>query len=497
MVTRIIFEDPGFMSRKNKNKKSVLKSIIKGIAIAVIAGVILIILQPAMHFIWGKIISIFKDDKVNIAITELLISRKSYDKFPECEFSVFCQNPANANKSIIIKSIIFSFFNFRYTIPEGLFVINLAPISSNKSKFIFSDAVLDSVLLIPQNQYSLRIAIEYQQLGHKSSDWIELSDSQLTKCTFWQTPFFESQQQAKNMGAHRILFTRTTEIDSIGIIEFANEVDIPDLNLREMINNDLGNQLILTGDLNSFKRKYGGIYKGYLTNDKRQITFITPANFFGNKDEYELFKEFGISFEQDFSHILEFIHYSFSPAKLNPIFNILMDRGKYIILIIYEEEEGIAHIVNTLEAKDYKVGTVKVEAVDDFLENLVKLPTLDKIEGFVKNFNLNVDTINTIFANQGLLMFNPNPLDSTFLSTIRKDIELACKKQTIFTLTYDCSPIRETLLDAPFAIPILIYLNFSEVTRHLALDSLSYERIDSSGQDYVRLINVDHPDSSK
>jgi hypothetical protein len=420
--------------------------------------------------------------KLEISLTKCAVYRTKLEPFPICELDIVVRNPSEKRISIELKRLTLFRENIMYHFPTGE-IIRIDPNDKKVEPVSIKDTVLDAALQIPQEPTTMMLKLVYEYVNRNSKDSVVLRDKDVTKCTYWQRPVFETEEEALATGAiefsveDTIYWHRPSGVSGRSVLAetvFTNKDGLRDLDMEKSIKDLFSWKLEFPFVIHSaFYRKYGGIYFGCLAQDTSQYKLLCDAGQIpGPLSDYYKYTLIGTTQEQDFSNVCEFIDYSFDPARWNESFKLYQENSEYYIMLIYERDPPQPTVLDHLRKRGYRVGKHSTRTFGTFLEILISLLPPEKGSNLQAKLNACVDTLNLVFNQDGLLIFFPMGSDPKLQTRIVDDIVQATKRPYSWVFGFDFRPREFKLLTAPYSTPVLGFLNFSDETKMKTIDSL-------------------------
>lgn len=464
-------------------KKTITRPLVIIIVVtAIITAIITEITHGLISTAYRYATDLISPVELQLSLTQLMIYRTSPDDFPICEMDILVKNPSDRNSSVELKILTIFRENIIYRFTAGQEVIKAEPNDLILKHITIKDKVLDLALKIPQDSSSAMIKLTYLNVRANSKDSIILKDDDVIKCTYWQVPLFGSEQEALSLGAvsldmKRLIFYTDTKRQTKGkalqiMTLFTDKQGLGDLNLNKAAEKQWIYTVGLT-DSSSFRRKYGGIYLGYIASDSIALASRKFASqVLGSYKDNSLYSLTAIGFNRDFSHILEFIHYTFDPARNNELFKHFQQNANFYIHLYCEHDRGIARIVNSFNKRGYGTGVTYIQGFIKGLESIVQMTPDLKLCQLAEELNKSLGLMNSVIQGDGCFVFFPMNIEPKRKKEILSDIVYVTGKYQTFDLSFDCHPFRSIPSSSPFKIPILVFLNFSDNTKKAVLDSI-------------------------
>jgi hypothetical protein len=474
-------------TRKEKRKRSGLVRFllyVGGIAfVAVVGQMTTGIMTQAYRFV----VEIFWRPRLEVTLNKCFIYRKGYSSFPSCELDIVAYNPSSRTKMTAeLESLRLFREDIVYHFPRGQQVIRVEPKDIATKQITTSDKVFESALKIPQDSMSCTIGLRYKNLTTNSEETISLTDKDVIKCTYWQMPIFNSESEALKLGTTRLdisaeVFFSNRLTGKHGKIQptietFTNDAGLSDFNQKELVRHIFKKKdFALAIYLPALRRKYGGFYYGFLASDTvSSRSDVFPYDILGGLGDLEEYNLLGTTLGQDFGNVTEFIHYFFDPAKRNESFGLFYENCRYFVLLVYEEPQGIRSFASLLRNKGYRVGAISTNRFGAFEDILSKIVPVEKTGGLEEKLNAYKDSLNNTIRNNGFFTFFPAPLDPKTRIRINNDIGGIISKSNSLAISFDCRPFQTIFEEAPFSVPVLVFLNFTRETRGVTIDSIKF-----------------------
>ena len=466
---------------KKKTKKTITFAVLISFFIGAFVGEIT---HGLVSLSWGFAKNLIFPTKLELAFTKFIIYRTESDQFPTCDMDIVARSNSNENLTVELKELRFFGRDIIYRFGAGQQVIKTQGVDVFSKHITFRDKVLDDALKVPQDSNTAILELKYQYVGAKSTATLKLTDKDVIKCTYWQSPVFNSDIEAAGFGAipfsiagrvywHTDKPHRKKGSWDPNIKVFINQYGLYDFDMTEFGGRIISKDFSLSYYPPAFKRKYGGVYLGFLASDSAEFERATfPHQLFGNLRDYDEYNLTGSTFDQDFSKVKEFIYYDFDPARRQKLFEICYENSKYYILLVYEKPEGIRPLAQNLAAKGYRVGSVSANFFGGLAEVMTLITPEEKLPSLAERFNAYVDSLNSVINNDGVFVFFPVALDAKTINRITSDIRQLTGKERSVAFDFDCRPFKSRLPNAPFSTPALTFLNFSQTTMNAKLDSL-------------------------
>lgn len=435
--------------------------------------------MPVLNYIWPP--------KLELTLTECIMYRTDYHHFPTCEMNITVWNPTIRNVTAELKEITFFRDDITCRFATGQKVISVEAKGPSTEDIEFRDKVLDLALKIPQDSSTAMIKMIWEYTETNSKDSLILTDSNVIKCSYWQSPVFTSDTEAIAVRALGLGFTDTVsytdtltgeegKVSRVSGMLFTDKSGLKDFNIDQFMSEFSEGKLGWDVYRFAFRRRYGGTYLGVLTSDTAncQPSYF-PHNLFGDMSDYEVDILLGMTLEQDFSEIKEFIYYNFDPAKEKEkkLFRICQENSDFYILLVFEDDHEIPAIMDSLAMLCYRPDSKPTKGLSELWETILRITPDNKIDSLIKQLNTGIDSLNLIIRRDGVFIFFPIVLKLEMMNRIIEDIGRLTGKSDFMALTFDCRPFKARLRTAPFSIiPIFVFLNFSEETKSAKIDSL-------------------------
>jgi len=470
------------MKNRKKKKKVITLALL---LVIIITAVITEITSGIISVVYISVKELLHPPKLELTLNKCFIYRTDLDNFPVCELDIVAYNPSNQKITVELEKLRLFREDIDYHFSRGQAIIRVEPKGLITEHIVVKDKVFESALKIPQDSISAVIALSYKNLTTHSTEILTLSDKDVIKCTYWQRPIFNSEKEVDDVGARvweispEVFFTDTLtgKHGKISAKAITNETGLLDFNQKEFEKWIRQKKKISWLPYTpAFRRKYGGIYLGFLASNtrfsKRTFFPFSPDSIFRNIGDYEEYNLLGTTLNQDFSNVIEFIHYTFDPAKRNESFRLQYENCRYFVLLVYGESQGVDSLTSWLKNKGYRVGSVSTNRFGVFEDILSRITPIEKMAGLEKKLNFCIDSLNCAIRNNGFFTFYPIPLDSTTITRINNDIADVTGKSHSVAVSFDCRPFRSILSEAPFSTPVLVFLNFTKETMGVTLDSI-------------------------
>ena len=465
--------------------KKIKKSItLPALIVIVVTVLVTDVTHDVRSWIWGFAKNLIFPTKLELAFTKFIIYRTESDQFPTCDMDIVVRSHSNENLTAELRELRFFGRDMVYRFGAGQQVIKTQGVDVFSKHITFQDKVLDDALKIPQDSNTAILELKYQYVGAKSTATLKLTNRDVMKCTYWQNPMFNSDTEAAGFGAipfgiigriywHTDKAHRKKGSTDLNIKGFTDQYGLYDFDMTEFGRRIMSKDFSWSYYLPAFKRKYGGIYFGFLASDSGKFERTKfPHQLFGNLKDYDEYNLTGSSFDQDFSRVKEFIYYDFDPARRQELFEICYENSKYYILLVYEKPEGIRPLAQNLTAKGYRVGSASANFFGGLAEVMTLITPKEKLPSLAERFKTHVDSLNSVMSNDGVFVFFPVELDAKTINRITSDIRQLTGKERLVAFAFDCRPFKSRLPNAPFSTPVLTFLNFSETTMDAKLDSV-------------------------
>jgi len=475
------------MKKKKKKKRAITSALIIVIIFtAFVTAVVTVITTGLMSSAYRYARDHLWPPKLELSLTKCIIYRTNYHDFPFCEIDIVINNPSGESLTAELKEMRLFWDSIVHQFAAGQEIIKVGPKDSFVKHVEFQDKVLDLALKIPQDSTTAMIKLIYEYVGRNSRDSLTLTDDDVIKCTYWQYPVFDSEAEAVAMGATvlgiggPVYFSDTVTGEQgrirLDLKVFTNPNGLSDFDMSQFVARLFAKDPSFGYYLPAFRRRYGGIYLGYLASDANDFEITLFArDLFGNIGDYDEHHLLGTTFEQDFSNVTEFVHYAFDPAKGDESFRLYQENCKYFILLVYEEPQGIDSLAERLKAKGYRVGCASGSRFGMFHEALTLLTPVEKQTRLAEEFNTHLDSLNFVIHNDGFFVFFLVVLDLKGTDRIVTDVKQVTDKPHSVALSFDCRPFKSRLIQAPFSTPVLVFLNFSNKTMDMTVESVRVE----------------------
>lgn len=424
--------------------------------------------------------------KLQFSLTKCIIYRTDLEHFPICEMDIAANNPSTRSITVHLRLLRFFRNDIVYRFPAGEGILRVEPKDLLVKHLQFKDRVLDLALKVPQDSSTAMIKLTWEYVERNSTDSLVISDVDVSKCTYWQNPVFDSQAEAANVGASLLgvrgplyfLDTLTGEKGQVRLDTkvFTNQSGLLDFDMAGFMTRLFAKDISWAGYLPAFRRRYGGIYLGLLASDTGDVELtLSPHHLFNDIGDYDEYDLTGTTFEEDFSNISEFIYYTFDPAGGQQLFRICHENSKYFVLIVYEQPQAVDTMLIRLTTKGYRVGAASTRRFGLLQDILISITPTEKLRSLAEKLNTYVDSLNILTNTDGAFVLFPVPLDSERTSRITRDIIQATGKSHSVAFRFDCRPFKSRLLPAPFSTPVLVFLNFSDDSLHQKVRSIKLE----------------------
>jgi hypothetical protein len=469
------------MKNRKKKKKVITLALL---LVIIITAVITEITSGVISLVYTSVKELLYPPKLELTLNTCFIYRTDLANFPVCELDIVAYNPSDQKITVELEKLTLFREDIDYYFSRGQAIIGVEPKSPIKEHIDVKDKVFESALKIPQDSISAVIALSYKNLKTHSTETLTLSDKDVIKCTYWQRPIFNSEKEAFDIGAavldisSEVFFTDPSTgkqgIRHPKIKAITNQTGLLDFNEKEFAKWIFQKKkMSWLSYIPAFRRKYGGIYLGFLASDTGcSKPTLFPYSIFSNIGDYEEYNLLGTTLDQDFSNVIEFIHYTFDPAKRNESFRLMYENCRYFVLLVYEEPQGVDSLSSHLKNKGYRVGSVSTNRFGVFEDILSKITPIEKGDGLEEKLNLYIDSLNYAIRNNGFFAFYPIPLDSATITRINNDIVDMTGKSHSVAVSFDCHPLQSPLVEALFSTPVLVFLNFTKQTMGVTLDSI-------------------------
>ena len=357
-------------------------AVITAIITQITTGLISSVYSFARNQIWPP--------ELDLSLSECIIYRTDFDEFPVCEMDIVINNLSGEPLTAELKEMRLFRDGIVHRFAAGQEVIKVGAKDLLVKHVEFRDEVLDQALKVPQDSSTAIIELTYEYVGRNSRGRLTLGDGDVIKCTYYQAPVFESEAEALAMGA--VLFTIGGPVyltDTIGV-SHTMVLDLKVFTDRQGPLDFDGEKfagLLLSGKFeipltlsSAFRRRYGGMYLGFLASDPNQPVLLGYAKeVLGHLGDYEEYALFGTTFGQDFSNIMEFIHYSFDPVRQSESFKLCQDNSEFYILLLYEDSDGLSSIIDSLQREGYRVGSAPAQRLGALQHALTLIVPTEKL----------------------------------------------------------------------------------------------------------------------
>lgn len=474
----------GLKPKRSSGKWTLLKSKVFWISAAIVVALVTLVVTDVYNGLKNYVGTIFGGHSINVMPKALFIYHDESSKFPACQLDLIVENSSSKPVSIEIRRIRLFKNEILCEFPEAELIIEpVLPGSRQKKSVNFRHEVLQQALKVPQHSSTALIEIVYKDFSTDRTDSVRLTDRDIIKCTYWQAPIFESEEEAFETGAlfneieAKIYFTTPSGEkgqEKQSMLVYTDELGQKDINFRRIAQNIFEKHKLRIGYyLPALRRRYGGIYIGTLASDStKQTPQVHPFDILGTADDYEMKELIGLTIDQDFSKIREFIHFTFDKFYDNSAFRLHQENANFYLLLIHEQTDNINHWITEFRNKGYRVGN-KSSNLLNVLQNLVfKLPPIEKASQLADQLNNRIDSLNYIVRTDGYFVLFPSQLDSTITTRVTEDISSITGKESLLKLVFDMRPIQTQFIEAPFVTPVLVVLNFAENTLNKHFDSI-------------------------
>ncbi|MGB8657902.1 MAG: hypothetical protein WCE90_08985 [Candidatus Zixiibacteriota bacterium] len=454
--------------------------------IIIVTAIITLIINSLFPSVWRIVKDHFWPPRLQFSLTKCIIYRTDSQHFPICEMDIAANNPSTRSLTVHLKLLRFFRDDIVYRFPAEEGNIRVEPKDRLVIPLQFKDRVLDLALKVPQDSSTAVIKLTWEYVERESIDSLVISDVNVSKCTYWQRPVFDSEAEASNFGASVLgvrgpvyyLDTLTGKQGKVrlDIKVFTNQSGLLDFDMEGFITRLFAKDVSWDCYLPALRRRYGGIYMGLLASDTGDAEqTLSPHHLFNDIGDYGEFDLTGTTFEEDFSNISEFIYYTFDPARDQPLFRVYYENSKYFVLLVYEQPQAVDTMITRLTTKGYRVGAASTRRFGFFQDILTSITPTEKLRSLAEKLNTYVDSLNLVTNTDGAFVLFPVPLDSERTSRITRDIIQATGKSHSVTFCFDCRPFKSHLLPAPFSTPVLVFLNFSDDSLHQKVHSIKLE----------------------
>ena len=421
---------------------------------------------------------------VKVTVKDCIIYRIDDDGYPSLQIDIIVENEYSDEKTVNLRSVAFFKSPIHYVFDEGTASYTIDGKSTNSHKIKFKDRIFDDILSVPPKAQNFKLVLEYDVQGKQKNVYI-IEDSVLKKCTYWLSPVFESIEQTDQNDLIEIGITKEVkpstkadwEIEKIPLF-FTTVENKEYINFRKLFKSFLQSSYIDFVQMAAFKKKYGGVYYGILRNDAQKYgAKIYPKDKLYGLNDYEEYHILGINLPYDnFSRVKEFMHFSFDPKIPDKIFRAYAENSKYCVHLLHGTNDGINQLDSNLSSQGFITNLVNT-SFNTFFEETLKLPSQERLKELVNELNQHmyvttkvVDSVeyieccslnDAIFAN-GVLVFWPGKPDTTVTERVLDGIRGIYKNRPICAINFDCTPLNSFNENAPFAKPILVFLNYPE-----------------------------------
>jgi hypothetical protein len=474
------------MKRKRTKKKKNRTLTASLVLLISITALITQIETGLFSWIYRYLKDSFWPAKLELSLTKCFIYRTEFEDFPTCELDIIINNPSTKTITAKLKELRLFRDNilYRFTAHEG--IIKAEPEDQFVQQVKFGDKVLDIALKVPQDSAAAVVELLFEYVATNRSDTLKLDDDDVIKCTYWQTPIFNSETEALSVGASVVgirgpvhfLDTLTGKQGEfrLDIKAFRDRQGVVDFDFSAFVRRLFAKDISWDYYEPAFRRKYGGVYLGVLASDAREADLLaSPHDLFGGLGRYDEYRLLGTTLQEDLSKTVEFIHYIFDPAKRNQVFELSQENSRFFLLLAYEDKDGIGVIIDSLTSYGYRAAGISTKRFGALEHVLCQITADEKIVGLAQTFNNNVDSLNFVISRNGFFVFVPVALDWERTHNIATDVARITNKPHFFALSFDCRPFKSPLPPAPFATPVLVFLNFSAETEGVRVKSIEVE----------------------
>jgi hypothetical protein len=368
---------------------------------------------------------------------------------------------------------------------SGIETIKAEPVETFVKHIKFSDEMLDRALKIPQVPRNARFKLVYEYIDRNVLDSSVIDSNWVIKCTYWQTPIFDREEEAISLGVSYLnidgkVYGHTKSTSSpfsipIKFTYFTDRYGMLDFNESKFLKNIMNKEVAIPTYMAAFRRQYGGIYSGISSKDANKFDRKFPYEVFGKIGDYQEKNLFGTTLDQDFANIREFIHYTFDPTKSNECFESFKRNSEYYIMLVCETDTNAEQYVNKLRSVGYRADFVKTNRFDKMEEYVGRFAPIKNLEAFITYINNNIDSLNFVLKNNGFYAFSPQILEAEAVNIIKKDLCAATNKDVNLFLSFNCDSKQFYLLSAPFSKAILVFTDFTKETQNVVIDSIKAE----------------------
>lgn len=440
--------------------------------------------ERAATDIYEETKSYYTRGKVEITVSQLLVAEYNDTDLPQCDIELVITNTDEAPRTVVFLSVSVCGGAGSYLFPQSSEFRKIEPGSLLPMTLSFSSPTLKKVLRRHQSTDITPVILNYVVVGEADTMTLAVPSSAVKKCTYSQTPSYESDGVATSDGLMPYVLDIYSHVqDSVEKTDNKSSLRfylppsaLSDIDYQEMISEWEKGEFGLGVSESMFRRQYGGLHVGQPREQVERFANL-PLDYygvFGTPEGVGLCEEFGMVPLPDFKSITQFIHYSFHPGLKSEKFARIGDRSNVDLLVVYERQEALEPVKATLDSLGYSFSYLEKNweyYITRLFREIVpkkRYPKLNEalpalVEGLNKAAGENLPFI--LWLQQE---------DDPDRELVYRDMLSYYGENGFVWLDLDLTPYRSPVTRRLFAKPVLLLVGSSEETRAISIDSMVF-----------------------
>ena len=393
--------------------------------------VIGVVIALAIKYYWPERELPVVPPDFSVSINSFAVHRVLDQQTPEASLRLVLKNTGPSPVTCELREIIMYDDSLSHQFIEVEHLVNLLEGEKKPLVARFRDTILNSVLRIPPTEGNTQFKVVVKNTSTNAVDTLVMLGQDVMKCTYHLYPVFETEREGLQIADNAFPGELVYYIQAISADSFATVVkEIPAfldqnsrLDLQELRSKEDSTDLYATLYFNSqttYQRHFGGRYVGMLARDTTQYPeFRHPAKDLTTEEYIRTREMIELLLEHSIDSLAEFLLYSFDSASFDPHSIILQNNARIGILLLFQEEDGLASPVDELRNLGYAVSATQYNE----LEHIIKAkPTLhsESERPLLIEEILSADTakLNQVFRENGVLLIAPSFMESSTVFTV-------------------------------------------------------------------------------
>ncbi len=400
---------------------------------------------------------------------------------PRLELDCSVRNTKGERHTVRVDSIRHDYIGDKIDASDDSCFLSLPGKDEQLWRIKIASSQLQRWLALPQGPETFRVSVFLSVVGYSWSTTIELADTTVQKCSYYQCPDQESvpAQALRLMNEYAITLQVFGHSDAGAPWSFDYSpghifLDFQTANYlsfnQELDNLKAGKFIEL--DLSIFNNRYGGAFMAFRRSSKPGDVIVSrPQELLGGMSFPERYRLLGLSADLPFDSLTQFVDYRFRITGASAVASRFQNNRQYFLYIVCEDTTGVFGLIDSLATQGYRTAVLRDNPLRFIMNHVNRAFREEKAQMFVPAIQSKLPQINQALEAGGSILLQLEDQDTDnadqMMAAIRKynvwSSHVDCMVQ------FDARPVRYRPPLAPFAMTRYLLTNFSAATRQVKL----------------------------